>query len=198
MMRYLVELARGGEFHTHSGFVPHDGIIGADEGVVDWAERARPGYYDQHQDEALDPERTVLDERDGGCMFPGCDAPATACEGHHVVPWMLGGLTCLDNGVLLCPFHHRMVEPDPCRRPEHNWEITLDDAGNPWFTPPRQVDLQRRPRQHHRYRLRGRTLPISDPPEPPVGTDAPPGGRANKRLSIDDQIDLLQPSPNWV
>ena len=32
--RYLVELARGGEFHTHSGFVPHDGIIGADEGVV--------------------------------------------------------------------------------------------------------------------------------------------------------------------
>ena len=32
--RYLVELAGGGEFHTHSGFVPHDGIIGADEGVV--------------------------------------------------------------------------------------------------------------------------------------------------------------------
>jgi ATP-binding cassette subfamily F protein 3 len=32
------------------------------EGQVEWAERARPGYYDQHQDEALDPERTVLDE----------------------------------------------------------------------------------------------------------------------------------------
>jgi ATP-binding cassette subfamily F protein 3 len=32
------------------------------EGDVDWAERARPGYYDQHQDEALDPEKTVLDE----------------------------------------------------------------------------------------------------------------------------------------
>ncbi|MBI2767248.1 MAG: ABC-F family ATP-binding cassette domain-containing protein [Chloroflexi bacterium] len=32
------------------------------EGALEWAERARPGYYDQHQDEALDPERTVLDE----------------------------------------------------------------------------------------------------------------------------------------
>lgn len=32
------------------------------EGQVEWAERARPGYYDQHQDEALDPARTVLQE----------------------------------------------------------------------------------------------------------------------------------------
>ena len=142
--------------------------------------------------------RTALVLRDQGCAFPGCDAPASACEGHHTIPWILGGATSLANGVLLCPFHHRMVEPDPCRRPEHNWEITLDDAGDPWFTPPRQVDLQRRPRQHHRYRLRGGTLPISDPPEPADGPGAPPGGRVAKLLSIDDQIDLLQPSPNWV
>jgi ATP-binding cassette subfamily F protein 3 len=32
------------------------------EGQVEWAERARPGYYDQHQDEALDPTRDVLAE----------------------------------------------------------------------------------------------------------------------------------------
>ena len=32
------------------------------EGEVVWADRARPGYYEQHQDEALDPERTVLEE----------------------------------------------------------------------------------------------------------------------------------------
>jgi ATP-binding cassette subfamily F protein 3 len=32
------------------------------EGEVDWAERARTGYYDQHQDEALDPGKTVLEE----------------------------------------------------------------------------------------------------------------------------------------
>ncbi|HEY4376347.1 MAG TPA: tRNA (adenine-N1)-methyltransferase [Acidimicrobiales bacterium] len=31
--RYLVTLQEGGEFHTHSGFVPHDSIIGVDEGT---------------------------------------------------------------------------------------------------------------------------------------------------------------------
>ena len=32
------------------------------EGTVDWAPRARLGYYDQHQDEALERSRTVLEE----------------------------------------------------------------------------------------------------------------------------------------
>jgi tRNA (adenine57-N1/adenine58-N1)-methyltransferase len=32
--RYLVSLAEGGEFHTHSGPVPHSEMIGADEGVT--------------------------------------------------------------------------------------------------------------------------------------------------------------------
>jgi ATP-binding cassette subfamily F protein 3 len=38
------------------------GKLDPTEGSVQWAERARPGYYDQHQDEALDGERTVLEE----------------------------------------------------------------------------------------------------------------------------------------
>ena len=32
--RYLLNLADGGEFHTHAGFVPHDDIIGRSEGVM--------------------------------------------------------------------------------------------------------------------------------------------------------------------
>lgn len=31
--RYLVTLEAGGEFHTHSGFVPHDKLIGSQEGL---------------------------------------------------------------------------------------------------------------------------------------------------------------------
>lgn len=47
------------------------GDIEVDEGKIEWAERARPGYYDQHQDEALDPNRTVLEEvRDGSNGVP--------------------------------------------------------------------------------------------------------------------------------
>ena len=32
--RYLLSLQDGGEFHTHAGFVPHDSIIGRNEGVT--------------------------------------------------------------------------------------------------------------------------------------------------------------------
>ena len=47
------------------------GTLEADEGTIEWAERARPGYYDQHQDEALDPDRTVIEEvRDGSNGAP--------------------------------------------------------------------------------------------------------------------------------
>jgi ATP-binding cassette subfamily F protein 3 len=38
------------------------GMIDPTEGSVDWAERARRQYYDQHQDEVLDRENTVLAE----------------------------------------------------------------------------------------------------------------------------------------
>ena len=38
------------------------GLIAPTEGSIEWAERARPGYYDQHQDEALDYDRTVIEE----------------------------------------------------------------------------------------------------------------------------------------
>lgn len=31
--RYVVELVSGGEFHSHAGFVAHDGIIGKTEGI---------------------------------------------------------------------------------------------------------------------------------------------------------------------
>ncbi|MFP5487365.1 MAG: tRNA (adenine-N1)-methyltransferase [Acidimicrobiia bacterium] len=32
--RYLLNLAAGGEFHTHAGFVPHDEIVGCSEGAI--------------------------------------------------------------------------------------------------------------------------------------------------------------------
>ncbi|MBI5283803.1 MAG: ABC-F family ATP-binding cassette domain-containing protein [Chloroflexi bacterium] len=38
------------------------GIIEPTHGRVEWAERARRQYYDQHQDEVLDTARTALDE----------------------------------------------------------------------------------------------------------------------------------------
>ena len=38
------------------------GTVEPTEGTIAWGERAEVGYYDQHQDEALDGSRTVIDE----------------------------------------------------------------------------------------------------------------------------------------
>jgi hypothetical protein len=54
-------------------------------------------------------QRRALAIRDGGCAWPGCNAPPAQCHAHHIVYWSHGGATTMDNGVLLCPEHHRML-----------------------------------------------------------------------------------------
>ena len=53
--------------------------------------------------------RKALALRDKNCQWPGCERPASWCDGHHLVHWIDGGETNLDNCVLLCRRHHRMV-----------------------------------------------------------------------------------------
>jgi hypothetical protein len=50
--------------------------------------------------------RRALDDRDRGCQWEGCAAPADWCDAHHVVPWSEGGATDLANLTLLCRTHH--------------------------------------------------------------------------------------------
>jgi len=52
--------------------------------------------------------RRALQRRDGGCRFPGC-ACTRFVDAHHVVHWADGGETNMDNLVLLCRHHHRLV-----------------------------------------------------------------------------------------
>jgi hypothetical protein len=53
--------------------------------------------------------RKALAVRDKYCRWPNCERPASWCDGHHLVHWVDGGETSLDNCVLLCKRHHRMV-----------------------------------------------------------------------------------------
>jgi len=53
--------------------------------------------------------RRALEMRDGGCVIAGCRRPHRWCNAHHVVHWADGGPTSLDNLVLLCRRHHRLV-----------------------------------------------------------------------------------------
>jgi hypothetical protein len=85
--------------------------------------------------------------RDRGCVAPGCDYAPFACQGHHsVITWADGGPTDLDNGALLCDFHHHQVH-------RQHWQVILAANGYPALIPPKSIDPEQRPRQHHRFRL---------------------------------------------
>ncbi len=43
-----------------------------------------------------------------GCQFPGCNNREWV-DAHHIIHWARGGETKLDNLVLLCGHHHRLV-----------------------------------------------------------------------------------------
>jgi uncharacterized protein DUF222/HNH endonuclease len=52
--------------------------------------------------------RRALAARDRCCRFPGCDRTRFV-DAHHVRHWSRGGETSLENLVLLCRRHHRLV-----------------------------------------------------------------------------------------
>lgn len=73
--------------------------------------------------------KRALIYRDKGCRFPRCDKPWQWTDGHHIIHWVEGGPTDLDNLVLLCRRHHRCVH-------EEGWQVHRDAAGDLWFTDP--------------------------------------------------------------
>ena len=67
--------------------------------------------------------RAALRVRDGGCVWPGCDRPASWTNPHHLRHWGHGGDTDLKNLVLLCFRHHWSVH-------EGGWQlVATDDRG---------------------------------------------------------------------
>lgn len=68
--------------------------------------------------------------RDEGCAFPGCARPPVMCQAHHIRHWGEGGATRLDNLVLLCGHHHRVIHHTP-------WAVGVNPTdGRADFTPP--------------------------------------------------------------
>jgi len=68
------------------------------------------------------PRRRALIARDQHCQWPGCDRPASWCDGHHIVHWLQGGASDLDNQILLCGRHHWKVH-------EGQWQLIRTDEG---------------------------------------------------------------------
>ena len=97
--------------------ISSDGTLLRTEQVVKLADQAEVYYafLDRHgtvlnlgrtRRIASRPQTLALTARDHGCSFPGCDRSPEWCERHHVVAWIDGGTTDLNNLTLLCRFHH--------------------------------------------------------------------------------------------
>ena len=73
-------------------------------------------------------QRKAMALRDRTCRAQGCDIPAAWCEAHHAAGrWADGGRTNLDDGVLLCSWHHH-------RAHDHHYDHTRHPDGTIRFT----------------------------------------------------------------
>jgi HNH endonuclease len=89
--------------------------------------------------------RRAARERDKcRCRFPGCESRRV--DLHHIVHWIHGGRTDLDNLISLCPYHHKLIH-------DHGYLIALQPDGTVTF-----------------YRAEGTALPNSPPLPAPDGT----------------------------
>jgi hypothetical protein len=55
----------------------------------------------------------ALVARDQHCRFPHCTRPPLMCHAHHIEHWVDGGETSLENMILLCGHHHRLIHAGP-------------------------------------------------------------------------------------
>ena len=101
--------------------------------------------------------RRKLARRDAHtCRFPHCETTHNL-HAHHIQHWVHGGATSLDNLVMLCPYHHRLVH-------EGGWTITGHPNDQLTFKRPRgdvhthsphtTTDPGAIPRRHRHNRLR--------------------------------------------
>jgi hypothetical protein len=92
------------------------------------------------------PGQTMaLIARDAGCSFPGCTHPASWCDRHHILDWIFGGLTDLDNLTLLCRYHHTHFL-------QKGWSCRINTDGLPEWIPPRWLDQDQQPHINPRIR----------------------------------------------
>ncbi len=118
--------------------------------------------------------RRALVARDGGCRFPGCTS--RYCDAHHVQHWVNGGPTRLDNLVLLCRRHHRLVH-------EGGFTVSWDAQGTVAF-----------------QRADGTVLPLVPPPLDPDRVELPQDVDEipiwdGIPLDLAWAIDVLRPQP---
>ncbi len=76
-----------------------------------------------------EPMAEAIRLRDRHCRFPHCHRPPGWCDIHHCIHWEHGGPTSVNNGILLCRWHHVFLHTK-------RWTVELDPDQQPIFTKP--------------------------------------------------------------
>jgi hypothetical protein len=90
-------------------------------------------------------QRLAMIARDQGCSFPGCSVGPAWCQAHHITDYAITHRTSVDDGTLLCGFHHR-------EHPNLGWTGHMIN-GTPHWTPPRWLDPTQTPRRNRTHDL---------------------------------------------
>ncbi|TDW90571.1 uncharacterized protein DUF222 [Kribbella pratensis] len=112
--------------------------------------------------------RRALNTRDRGCVI--CNAPPVMCDAHHLISWIDGGHTKLDNLALVCRRHHTDLH-------HGHWTITITN-GQVHVTRPTWADPPRHPHK-----------PPADTPQAPK----PPGDHPTPSRPPDDPSRAHEP-----
>lgn len=86
-----------------------------------------------------------------GCTRPGCEAPATMCQMHHVLGYAQRGSTDIENLTLACDACHALITGTP-----DGWETQVmgedsDFPGRVAWRAPAHIDPHRRWRVNHAH-----------------------------------------------
>ncbi|PZS19601.1 MAG: hypothetical protein DLM57_03735 [Pseudonocardiales bacterium] len=85
-------------------------------------------------------QRLAMIARDQGCSFPACDQPPSRCQSHHITDYTITRRTSVDDGALLCGYHHR-------EHPKLGWTCHMTN-GTPHWTPPHWIDPTETPQRN--------------------------------------------------
>lgn len=151
---------------AHGGLVSVDRLLGLAEIEINAVRFSTTGEVlslGRERRLAQPAQRRALAARDGGCCFPSCTRPAAWTQAHHIVSWLAGGRTDIDNLCLVCTHHHRLLD-------RGDWQVRMSRDGVPEWIPPPWLDPRQRP-------MRNTANHLSDIPfDIDVGT-AMPGHR---------------------
>ncbi len=124
----VLRLDPDGTFHPETSF-PVEGlcdasftriVLGAQSEILDIGRATRTWP---------EPMGNAIRLRDRHCRFPHCHRPPGWCDIHHCTHWENGGPTSVNNGILLCRWHHTFLH-------SKRWQVRLDTSQQPIFTKP--------------------------------------------------------------